>query len=46
MIAWAGHGVAMANAAPVTRAAADEVTLSHNDDGVAIVLERFLERPM
>ena len=41
MIAWAGHGVAMANAAPVTKAAADEVTSSNDDDGVAIVLERL-----
>lgn len=41
MIAWAGHGVAMANAAPVTLAASDEVTLSNDDDGVAVVLERY-----
>lgn len=41
MIEWAGHGVAMANGAPVTRAAADEVTLSNDEDGVALVLERL-----
>ena len=41
MIAWAGHGVAMANAVPVTLAAADEVTSSNDEDGVAIVLERL-----
>ena len=41
MIRWAGHGVAMANAAPETLAAADEITLSNDDDGVAAVLERF-----
>lgn len=35
-----GYGVAMANAHPLLRAAADEVTLSHEDDGVAVVLER------
>jgi len=42
MIEWAGYGVAMANGAPVTLAAADEVTLSNDEDGVAIVLERLL----
>jgi Cof subfamily protein (haloacid dehalogenase superfamily) len=42
MIEWAGYGVAMANGAAVTRAAADEVTLSNDEDGVAIVLERLL----
>jgi hydroxymethylpyrimidine pyrophosphatase-like HAD family hydrolase len=41
MVRWAGHGVAMANAAPETLAAADEITLSNDDDGVAAVLERF-----
>ena len=42
MLAWAGHGVAMANAHPVAKDAADEVTLSNNDDGVAVVIEREL----
>jgi len=41
MIAWAGHGVAVANAHPAALAAADEVTASNDDDGVAIVLERL-----
>jgi Cof subfamily protein (haloacid dehalogenase superfamily) len=41
MIAWAGRGVAMANGAPETRAAADEITLSNDEDGVAAVLERL-----
>ncbi|MEE1791012.1 HAD family hydrolase [Streptomyces sp. BE308] len=36
-----GHGVAMAGAHPQLRAAADEVTLSNLDDGVAVVLERL-----
>ncbi|MFE7614200.1 HAD family hydrolase [Streptomyces sp. NPDC057496] len=36
----AGHGVAVANAHPDLRAAADEVTSSNEDDGVAKVLER------
>ncbi|WP_406453582.1 Cof-type HAD-IIB family hydrolase [Streptomyces sp. NBC_00876] len=35
-----GYGVAMANAHPDLLAAADEVTLPHEDDGVAVVLER------
>jgi len=42
MIEWAGHGVAMGNAAPKTLAAADEITLANDDDGVAVVLERLL----
>ncbi|WP_300082720.1 HAD family hydrolase [Propioniciclava sp.] len=42
MLTWAGHGVAMGNARPEARAAADEVTLSNDDDGVAVVIERLL----
>lgn len=42
MIAWAGHGVAVGNAAGEVRAAAAEVTASNEDDGVARVLERLL----
>jgi hypothetical protein len=41
MLRWAGHGVAMANAHPSVLAAADEVTASNLDDGVALVLERW-----
>lgn len=40
MLHWAGHGVAVANAHPAVLAAADEVTLSNDDDGVARVLAR------
>ena len=43
MLRWAGRGIAVANAAPETLAAADEVTLSNDDHGVAIVLERIIE---
>jgi Cof subfamily protein (haloacid dehalogenase superfamily) len=43
MLRWAGHGVAMANAAPETLAAADQITLSNDEHGVAVVLERILE---
>jgi Cof subfamily protein (haloacid dehalogenase superfamily) len=41
MLAWAGHAVAVANAHPEVIAAADEVTASNDDDGVALVLERW-----
>lgn len=42
MFGWAGRGVAMANAHPELLAAADEVTTSHDEDGIALVLERLL----
>ena len=42
MLRWAGLGVAMGNAVPGTIAVADEVTLHHDDDGVAVVIERVL----
>ncbi|MGW0086006.1 HAD family hydrolase [Streptomyces sp. NPDC003393] len=42
MFAWAAHGVAMANAHEELKAVADEVTASHEEDGIAVVLERFL----
>ena len=42
LIRWAGHGVAMANADSRLRDAADEVTASNDDDGVALVIERIL----
>jgi Cof subfamily protein (haloacid dehalogenase superfamily) len=47
MLAWAGRAVAVANARPEVRRAADEVTASNLDDGVALVLERLLgeDRP-
>jgi Cof subfamily protein (haloacid dehalogenase superfamily) len=41
MLAWAGHGVAVANAHPEVIAAADEVTASNDESGVALVLERL-----
>ena len=40
MLAWAGHGVAMGNGHPETKAVADEVTLTNDEDGVGVVLER------
>jgi Cof subfamily protein (haloacid dehalogenase superfamily) len=45
MFAFAGHAVAVANAAPSVVAAADEVCESNADDGVARCLERLLGSP-
>ena len=42
MLAWAGHGVAVANAHPAVLAAADEVTATNDEAGVAQALERLL----
>ena len=42
MLSWAGWGVAVANAHADVLAAADEVTASNDDAGVARVLERLL----
>lgn len=44
MLAWAGLGVAVANAHAAALAAADEITASNDDDGVALVLERLFDR--
>ena len=42
MLAWAGRGVAVANAHPEVLAAADEVTAANDEAGVAQALERIL----
>jgi Cof subfamily protein (haloacid dehalogenase superfamily) len=42
MLQWAGIGVAMGNAHPDAKVAADEVTLTNDEDGVAVVVERLL----
>jgi len=43
MFAWAGWGrVAVSNAHPLVRAAADEITSSNDQDGVAAYLDRLL----
>jgi hydroxymethylpyrimidine pyrophosphatase-like HAD family hydrolase len=42
MLAWAGHGVAVANADDAVKDIADAVTGSNDEDGVAQVLERTL----
>ncbi|GLY04926.1 MULTISPECIES: HAD family hydrolase [Actinoplanes] len=45
MFAWAGWGrVAVANAHPELLAVADEVTLTNDEDGVAVFLDRLLSR--
>ena len=41
MLRAAGHGVAMGNAHPDVKDAADEVTAPNTDDGLARVLERW-----
>jgi Cof subfamily protein (haloacid dehalogenase superfamily) len=41
MLEWAGVGVAMGNAPPVVKAAADWVAPTLEEDGAAIALERF-----
>jgi Cof subfamily protein (haloacid dehalogenase superfamily) len=43
MIEYAGLGVAMGNAPELIKAKADYVTLSNDEDGIAHVLEEFLE---
>lgn len=42
MVAWAGMGVAMANAIPEVKAVADHVAPSCDEDGVARTIERFV----
>jgi Cof subfamily protein (haloacid dehalogenase superfamily) len=42
MLSWAGWSVAVANAHPDVMAVVDEVTASNDDDGVAVVLDRWL----
>jgi len=45
MFAWAGWGrVAVANAHPSLMAVADEVTLSNDEDGVAVYLDKLMSR--
>ena len=42
MIRYAGLGVAMENAVLPVRNAADYITASNNDDGVGLVVEKFM----
>ena len=41
MLRFAGLGIAVANAHPDALAAADEITASNDEDGVALALERL-----
>ncbi|QGW23357.1 hypothetical protein GJR88_00454 [Dietzia sp. DQ12-45-1b] len=41
MLRWADHGVAMGNAIPSVHAAADEITLTNDQAGLAHVLRRW-----
>ncbi|MGN9907972.1 HAD family hydrolase [Phytohabitans sp. LJ34] len=43
MLTWAGRAVAVANAHPAVREIADDVTLSNDEDGVAVYLEKLFE---
>ena len=43
MLELAGYAVAMGNAIPELKQMADEVTLSHNSDGIAATLERYFQ---
>ena len=42
MLQFAGLGVAMKNATEQTKAAADYITLSNDEDGIAAVIEKFI----
>ena len=42
MIKYAGLGVAMENAVLPVRTAADHITASNNEDGVGLVVEKFM----
>ncbi|WP_338671576.1 Cof-type HAD-IIB family hydrolase [Streptomyces sp. SCSIO 30461] len=42
MLAWSGHGVAMANAHDELKAVAQEIAASNDHDGIALVIEKLL----
>ena len=42
MIQYAGLGVAMENAQPAIKEAADYITKSNNEDGIAHVIDKFI----
>lgn len=44
MLSWAGHSVAMGNAQDAVKQIADEIAPNSLEDGVAVVLERLLEK--
>ncbi|HCN86751.1 MAG TPA: Cof-type HAD-IIB family hydrolase, partial [Enterococcus faecalis] len=46
MIEYAGLGVAMANAIPLVKEAADVVTDTNDQDGVAKAVEKYILTPL
>lgn len=46
MIQYAGLGVAMANAAPIVKQYANYITLTNDQDGVAFVVDKFINYPL
>lgn len=42
MLSWAGTSYAMGNAHPAALAAASGRTVTNNEDGVAVVIERII----
>lgn len=42
MLKWAGHGVAMGNAPDRVKEVADEIAPDNENDGAAVVIERYL----
>lgn len=43
MIKYAGLGVAMSNAQPAVKEVADEITLTNDEDGVALIVEKYMK---
>ena len=43
MIKYAGLGVAMSNAQTAVKEVADEITLSNDEDGVALIVEKYMK---
>ena len=43
MIKYAGLGVAMSNAQDAVKEVADEITLSNDEDGVALIVEKYMK---
>ena len=44
MVEWAGVGVAMGNATDALKTSADEIAGTNDEDGVAALVERYLDR--
>ena len=42
MLQFAGCGVAMGNAVKPIRLVADEITANNDEDGIALILEKYL----